>query len=208
MYAVLFKNNRELDDAHLVEYARQAGLDTAAFAAAMASHTYAPRVQEDVGSGIQSGVGGTPTFFINGVRHDGGYDVETLLALIERASRTLHAADGRHEREAASPAGPDIEVTNDELAQRWEARIDEAVCLIQYDRQGNRILYLHTEVPPALEGRGIASALARAALEDARARNLTVVPLCPFVSAYIQRHPEYLPLVDHAYRVRLRSAPK
>src|SRR5262245_17219167 len=97
-----------------------------------------------------------------------------------------------------------IEVSHDEVAQRYEARVDGALSLIEYERQGDRIIYLHTEVPRALEGRGIAATLARTALEDARARNLSVVPLCPFVSGYIRRHTEYLALVDPAYRARLR----
>jgi len=62
---------------------------------------------------------------------------------------------------------------------------------------------MHTEVPDAIEGRGVGSALARTALNDARANGLTVVPSCPFVSAYIKRHPAYLDIVDAAYRRRL-----
>lgn len=96
-----------------------------------------------------------------------------------------------------------IDVTNDEAAQRYEARVDGALALIQYERRGNHLYILHTEVPEELEGRGVGGTLARAALEDARARHLTVVPHCPFVSAYIRRHPEYLDLVDPAYRARL-----
>lgn len=96
-----------------------------------------------------------------------------------------------------------VEVTNNEAAQRWEATVDGLPSLIQYRLQGSRITYLHTEVPAALEGRGIGSALARAALEDAKERGLTVVPLCPFVSAYIRRHREYVSLVDPTYRPRI-----
>ena len=57
-------------------------------------------------------------------------------------------------------AGDGIEVTNDEAAQRYQARIDGALSLIQYERRGDRIVYLHTEVPEALEGRGLAHELA------------------------------------------------
>ncbi len=103
-------------------------------------------------------------------------------------------------------AGDGIAVSNNEAAQRYEARIDGQRALIQYERHGDRMIVLHTEVPAALEGQGIASTLARTALEDARARRLTVVPLCPFVSEYIRRHPEYLSLVDAAHRARLASA--
>ena len=64
-----------------------------------------------------------------------------------------------------------------------------------YDRDGDRIVFTHTLVPASLEGRGIASVLARTALDDARSRHLRVVPLCPFVRDYIERHPEYQELV-------------
>jgi protein-disulfide isomerase/predicted GNAT family acetyltransferase len=203
MYDLLFAQQRALDDAHLAAYARQVGLDTAVFEGAMTAHTYAPRVREDVRSGVQSGVGGTPTFLINDTRHDDSYDLDTLLAAIERAEQTVRTDREPGEQERAI-AADGIEVTNDEAAQRYEAWVDGALSIIQYERQGDRIVYLHTEVPVALEGRGIAATLARTALEDARLRNLTVVPLCPFVSGYIRRHPEYLALVDPAYRARLQ----
>jgi len=167
---------------------------------------HAGRVREDFLSGVRSGVNGTPTFFINDLRHDDSYDFDALLAAIERAEQTLRADREPGEQERTR-AGDGIAVTNDEAAQRYEAWVDGTLSLIQYERQGDRIVYLHTEVPVALEGRGIAATLARTALEDARVRNLTVVPLCPFVSGYIRRHPEYLALVDPAYQARLRSAP-
>jgi predicted GNAT family acetyltransferase len=96
-----------------------------------------------------------------------------------------------------------VDVKNNEAAQRYELEVGGASAFIQYERTGTRIVYLHTEVPPELEGRGIGGALAKSALEDARARQWTVVPLCPFVSAYIRRHQEYLPLVEQHYRSRL-----
>jgi len=57
------------------------------------------------------------------------------------------------------------------------------------------IVFVHTEVDPAFEGRGIGSQLATFALDDARARSLAVVPRCPFFAAFIGRHPEYADLV-------------
>ena len=103
-------------------------------------------------------------------------------------------------------ANDGIRVTNNEAAQRYETEVDGARAVLQYQRRGDSIVHLHTEVPEALEGHGIGSALARTALEDARARHLTVVPLCPFVTAYIRRHPEYLPIVDPAHRARVERA--
>jgi predicted GNAT family acetyltransferase len=90
-------------------------------------------------------------------------------------------------------------------ASRYELEVDGEVAVINYKCSGDRIALVHTEVPSALEGRGIGSQLARAALEDAGARHLVVVPRCPFVAAYIRRHQEYLPLVAPEYRERVTS---
>ena len=88
-----------------------------------------------------------------------------------------------------------ITVTKNDTAQRYEAVVDGRRSILQYEQAGDRIVYVHTEVPVALRGRGIASALVRTALDDARVHHQTVVPACPFVSAFIRRHPAYRPLV-------------
>lgn len=85
MYDVLFENQRHLEDADLVSYADQVGLELARFERETAGHVHARRINEDVQGGLESGVGGTPTFFINGLRYDGPYDLETLRAAIEEA---------------------------------------------------------------------------------------------------------------------------
>jgi predicted GNAT family acetyltransferase len=84
-----------------------------------------------------------------------------------------------------------VTVTDNEAAQQFEAQIDGQLARLVYERKPGRIVLIHTEVPDTLSGRGIGSVLARAALDDARARQLRVVPRCPFVRAYIERHPEY-----------------
>jgi hypothetical protein len=81
--------------------------------------------------------------------------------------------------------------------------MDEQFAVLTYKQQAGRIVFLHTGVPPALEGRGIASQLASFALEEARAQHLTVVPRCPFVASYIRRHREYLSLLTEAEQARL-----
>ena len=81
MHDTLFENQDALDDVSLLAYARGIGLDDDRFGLEVVEHVYARRVREDFLSGVKSGVNGTPTFFINGVRHDGGYD--TLLEAIE-----------------------------------------------------------------------------------------------------------------------------
>jgi protein-disulfide isomerase len=83
MHESLFRNAPALDYASLLKYARELGLDTARFEKEIADDTYSPRIQEDVASGARSGVNGTPTFFINGKRHNGGYAMESLRAAID-----------------------------------------------------------------------------------------------------------------------------
>jgi protein-disulfide isomerase len=82
MHDLLFANQHALELDHLLGYAAALGLDLDRFALELAQHTHEPRIREDFMSGIRSGVNGTPTFFVNGVRHNGGYDPESLLAAI------------------------------------------------------------------------------------------------------------------------------
>lgn len=90
----------------------------------------------------------------------------------------------------------DHQVRNNEAASRFEIEIDGQRAVTQYQRRPGRIFFSHTEVPPALEGKGIGNTLARAALDYARSEGLRVVSLCPFISAFIQRHPEYQDLLE------------
>jgi len=100
----------------------------------------------------------------------------------------------------------ELNVTNNEKQQRYELSVDGLLAISQYERRGDEIVFTHTEVPEALEGRGVGSALARAALDDARAKHLTVVPQCPFVRAYIGRHREYLDLVEPSRRREIEQS--
>jgi protein-disulfide isomerase len=83
MHDALYENQNALGDADLVEYATAVGLDPAQFSGEMTKHAHAARVREDFMSGVRSGVNGTPTFFINGVRHDDSFDLDTLLQAME-----------------------------------------------------------------------------------------------------------------------------
>jgi protein-disulfide isomerase len=83
MHDVLFHHGTELELGNITRYAEQLGLDIPRFKAEIQSEKYAPRVQEDLASGVRSGVNGTPTFFLNGTRHNGGYDYDALRAAIE-----------------------------------------------------------------------------------------------------------------------------
>jgi len=78
---------------------------------------------------------------------------------------------------------------------RFELDADGHVAFSNYTRAGNVITIQHTEVPQELGGRGIGSALARGVLEFARAQGLKVVPRCPFVKSYIDKHPEFADLL-------------
>jgi protein-disulfide isomerase len=89
MHDRLFERQFALDDASLLEYALELGLDVERCRRELARRVYEPRVREDFRSGVLSGVNGTPTFFINGERHDDAWDAPTLLAALEQT-----AADG------------------------------------------------------------------------------------------------------------------
>jgi len=82
MHDALFEHQNALDDLHLIQYAVEIGVDEKPFREELASHAHAPRVRDDFMTGVRSGVNGTPTFFINGVRHDESWDVETLTAAL------------------------------------------------------------------------------------------------------------------------------
>ncbi|HEV7704203.1 MAG TPA: thioredoxin domain-containing protein [Gemmatimonadaceae bacterium] len=87
MHDALYEHQRALDDAHLVEYAKAVGVSAEEIAASFAGGPAADRVRADFRSGIRSGVNGTPTFFVNGVRYDEDWtDIETLLTALRAAA--------------------------------------------------------------------------------------------------------------------------
>ncbi|HZQ11404.1 MAG TPA: GNAT family N-acetyltransferase [Pseudolabrys sp.] len=81
-------------------------------------------------------------------------------------------------------------VRDNQQLHRFELDAGGHVAFSQYQRAGDTITFMHTEVPKALEGRGIGSALVRGALQIAKAEGLTIKARCPFVAAYIKKHPE------------------
>ena len=89
-----------------------------------------------------------------------------------------------------------LAITDNRAANRYEARLgDRLAGFVDYRLGRARRLLVHTEVPPELGGRGIAAALARFALDDARASGVRVVVLCPYIAAWLARHPEYADVV-------------
>jgi protein-disulfide isomerase len=83
MHHLLFTNQRRLDAPDLLAYARAIGLDLERFVAEVDSGVHKARIREDFRGGVRSGVNGTPTFFIDGVRHNGGFDLPSLLEAIQ-----------------------------------------------------------------------------------------------------------------------------
>jgi len=100
-----------------------------------------------------------------------------------------------------------VEVKNNQAEQQYEIRSGRDIAVLVYERNGDSIAYLHTGVPESMEGHGIASKLAHVALEEAHEQHLTVVPYCPFVRTYIQRHPKYMSLLTAADKARFYPGP-
>jgi uncharacterized protein len=96
---------------------------------------------------------------------------------------TPHSSQARTDGELVITDNPD--------ARRYEARLDGVLAgWVDYGRVRTRLVALHTEVPPEFGGQGIASALVRRVLDDARAAGHTVTPRCPLFASHFQRHPE------------------
>jgi predicted GNAT family acetyltransferase len=82
------------------------------------------------------------------------------------------------------------QVVDDPAASRFMVEADGQVAELVYQLDGDRLVLVHTGVPAALEGRGIGSKLVAAAVAEAKRRDLTIVPLCPFVKGWLRRHPD------------------
>jgi predicted GNAT family acetyltransferase len=83
------------------------------------------------------------------------------------------------------------EVVNNAAKQRYELAVDGHIAATYYEIAGNVITFEHTEVPPELGGKGIGSTLIKGALDQVRSAGLKVIAECPFVKAYIDKHPDY-----------------
>ena len=93
----------------------------------------------------------------------------------------------------------DIKVTNNTGNQQFEVHMDDEVAVLIYRFYKDDIALMHTEVPQKLEGKGIASALAKYAFEWAKEHKKKVMVYCPFVAAFLKRHHEYNVLIDKKY---------
>jgi uncharacterized protein len=101
-------------------------------------------------------------------------------------------SDGQQDSDAVQES----RVVDNPEQSRYEIHLgDERVGFSAYVVRHTRLIFTHTEVDEAVEGQGLGSKLARGALDDVRARGLRITPRCPFISAYVKRHPEYQELV-------------
>ena len=87
------------------------------------------------------------------------------------------------------------EVINNAAHHRFELTVEGHLAATHYKVAGGVITFIHTEVPPELGGKGIGSKLVKGALDQVRAAGLKVIPECPFVKAYIDKHPDYAGLL-------------
>ena len=99
---------------------------------------------------------------------------------------------------------PSTEVRDAPDAHRYEILVDgELAGFAIYQRRGGRTYFVHTEIDPAFEGKGLGSTLAKGALDAERDRAEPIIPLCPFIRRYIDRHPDYADLVDQDLLARI-----
>jgi predicted GNAT family acetyltransferase len=84
-----------------------------------------------------------------------------------------------------------VTVRHNRAQSRYELDTEHGMAVAVYSIRGDEALFTHTEVPRQDEGKGLASQLVRAALDDTKQRGLKIVPVCSFVVAFVRRHPEY-----------------
>lgn len=89
----------------------------------------------------------------------------------------------------------DKHIIDNQERKQYELKVDSFTSRIEYIIAKDKIYLTHTEVPRELEGKGIGSSLVKLVLEDIDKRNLTLIPMCPFVAMYIKRHPEWKRLI-------------
>jgi predicted GNAT family acetyltransferase len=88
------------------------------------------------------------------------------------------------------------QVEHNPTAQQFELHVGSMLCLLQYRLRDGKMIVYHTEVPPAMQNRGLAERMTKVALEYARAENLKVEPRCPYTAAFLRRHREYSDLLS------------
>ncbi|WP_293681880.1 GNAT family N-acetyltransferase [uncultured Phenylobacterium sp.] len=100
----------------------------------------------------------------------------------------------------------DVTVTDNTNKHRFEVTLDGATAFADYEVKGGQMVLPHTVVPPAFEGKGVASALARHAFAYARDKGLKVIPTCEFMAGWVKKHPEAQDVVDPSCKAKLGIA--
>ena len=93
----------------------------------------------------------------------------------------------------------DLKVVKNDATSRFELTVDEYIAFIDFKQQGQLIKLIHTEVPEELGGRGVAAALVEKTLVFLETNNFSLYPYCPYVYAYIKRHPDWKRVVDPTF---------
>jgi hypothetical protein len=103
----------------------------------------------------------------------------------------------------ADTTEPQVELARDPERERYVVRVGgEEAGFAQYRDRGELLAFIHTEIDDRFEGQGLGGRLVSFALDDARSRGLAVLPFCPFVNGYIERHREYADLVPEQFRAQ------
>ena len=97
----------------------------------------------------------------------------------------------------------DSDIRDEQDARRYALDVDGQTAVVLYNPVAGGLLVTETIVPEALEGRGIASRLAKHVLSDIQVRGLVVLPTCPFFASYLRKHPEWSEVVHPSYRAAL-----
>jgi predicted GNAT family acetyltransferase len=95
---------------------------------------------------------------------------------------------------------PESDIRDNPEHKRYELPVDGEVAVVTYNLNPPNLMITETLVPERLEGKGLASRLAKHVIADARERGLVILPVCPFFSAYLQKHPEHAEVVHPTYR--------
>jgi uncharacterized protein len=140
---------------------------------------------------------GTVTLDIAGVLRTGA-----AIGFTGKGGQPLTAEEGK------TVTDSEPQVVDNPGASRFELLVDgEVAGYAEYRRTKSSVAFIHTVIEPAFEGRGLGSVLARGALDATRAAGSSVLPFCPFIRGYIQRHPAYLDLVPADRRAQFELAP-
>ena len=95
----------------------------------------------------------------------------------------------------------EVELIDNTAKKRFEVEVDGRTAHVEYILNKNGVIYLtHTEVPKEMEGRGIASEMLKVIMKDIESRELSLIPICPFVKTYLSRHPEWKKLLDEHHK--------